>query len=217
MDEPRPLSRDRVGPPARTEFDAIYAGSPPWDIGRPQPAFVTLADQGRLAGRVLDAGCGTGEHTLMAARRGHTSVGVDIAPTAIALAEAKLTATTHDGAGLPATFHVGDVLDLPALSLGQFDTVLDSGVFHVFDDAERPRYVAGLHAVLNPGAHLLLLCFSEHEPGAWGPRRVTRQELHAAFATAWTIESITPNTFDVRRPPTDAPRAQAWLAQIRRT
>ncbi len=33
----------------------------PWDIGRPQPAFVRLAEQGLLAGRVLDSGCGTGE------------------------------------------------------------------------------------------------------------------------------------------------------------
>lgn len=53
------------------DWDAIYrsATPPPWDIGRPQPAFVRLADSGLLAGRVLDAGCGTGEHALLAAAR----------------------------------------------------------------------------------------------------------------------------------------------------
>src|SRR5262249_42209161 len=48
-------------------FNDMYTGTPPWDIGRPQPAFQRLADEGALRGRVLDAGCGTGEHTLMAA------------------------------------------------------------------------------------------------------------------------------------------------------
>ena len=39
---------------AHPEWDASYtAGTPaPWDIGRPQPAFVRLADEGRLTGRL---------------------------------------------------------------------------------------------------------------------------------------------------------------------
>ena len=50
------------------DFESVYMqGIPPWDIGRAQPAFAELAERGLLAGRVLDAGCGTGEHTLMAA------------------------------------------------------------------------------------------------------------------------------------------------------
>jgi|SRR3954468_18346756 hypothetical protein len=47
--------------------DDLYASPPPWDIGRPQPAFLALVDEGHVTGRVLDAGCGTGQHTLMAA------------------------------------------------------------------------------------------------------------------------------------------------------
>src|ERR1700704_3067996 len=87
------------------------AGRPaPGDIGRPQPAFVRLADQGRLTGRLLDAGCGTGENTLLAATRGADVPGVDIAPAAIARAREKAS-----GRGLTARFEVADVLDLGRL------------------------------------------------------------------------------------------------------
>src|SRR5688500_15452734 len=89
------------------ESEAAYATTPPWDIGRPQPAFAELAAAGALAGPVLDVGCGTGEHVLMAAARGLDAVGIDIAPTAIRLAEAKA-----EGRGLPARFIVGDACSL---------------------------------------------------------------------------------------------------------
>ena len=66
------------------DFDATYlAGRAPWDIGRPQSAFRELADRGRLIGRVLDVGCGTGEHALMAAALGLDATGVD-APSSTA-------------------------------------------------------------------------------------------------------------------------------------
>src|SRR5438552_18600546 len=71
------------------DFDAFYAGAPPWDIGRPQPAFLRLAEAGVVRGRVLDVGCGTGEHALMAASRGLEATGIDLSPTAIGLAEGK--------------------------------------------------------------------------------------------------------------------------------
>ena len=61
------------------ELDASYAGTPPWDIGRPQPAFLALAEAGTIRGRVLDVGCGTGEHSLMAASMGLEATGIDSA------------------------------------------------------------------------------------------------------------------------------------------
>ena len=78
-------------PPRRTstsEFDAMYAGTPPWDIGRPQPACLRLSESGEIRGTVLDVGCGTGEHALMAAAMGLETTGIDTSPTAIGLAEA---------------------------------------------------------------------------------------------------------------------------------
>jgi len=71
-------------------WDSAYqAGPPPWDIGRPQPAFIRLAGSGLLSGRVLDAGCGTGEHVLLAAAHGAQAMGVDVSALAIEKARGK--------------------------------------------------------------------------------------------------------------------------------
>jgi cyclopropane fatty-acyl-phospholipid synthase-like methyltransferase len=197
---------------AHQEWDASYtADAPaPWDIGRPQPAFVRLADEGRLTGRLLDAGCGTGENALLAAARGAEVTGVDVAPAAIARARAKAS-----GRGLTARFEVADVLDFGRLGLS-VDTVIDSGVFHVFGDDDRARYVASIAAVLRPAGACYLMCFSDRQPGSWGPRRVRAQELHAAFSDGWTVESITADTFEIN-PMNGTTQVQAWLAAIRRS
>ena len=143
-----------------SSWDTVYErGSAPWDIGRPQAVWVRLADAGDINPPVLDAGCGTGEHTLLVAERGLDVLGIDISPAAVRLARAKAAQR-----GLDATFEVGDVLALDRLGR-TFATVIDSGVFHIFDDADRARYVMSLGAVVDPGGVVHLLCFSEHTPG----------------------------------------------------
>ncbi len=190
------------------DWDESYVGPlPPWDIGRPQPAFVRLADAGALSGVLLDAGCGTGEHTILAARYSTRALGIDVSPRAIEIARRKAVER-----GVDASFEVLDALRL--VTLGEaYDTVVDSGLFHVFDDAARARYVAAVHAVLRPGGHLLLMCFSDRQPGDWGPRRVTEGELVAAFGSGWRIDSLAPEHFDIN-PGLGSPTAEAWLAQI---
>ncbi len=194
-------------------WDASYtAGTlPPWDIGRPQPAFVRLADDGLLRGQVLDAGCGTGEHALLAAARGADAVGIDVAPSAIERARGKAAER-----GLKARFEVADVLRLADLGL-TFDTVLDSGLFHVFDDDDRARYVASLAEVLRNGGRCYLMCFSDRQPGDFGPRRVSQDELRAAFAAdgGWRVASIIADAFEINLL-LGQTGAQAWLATIER-
>ena|SRR5689334_8395832 len=188
-------------------WNSAYEGSPPWDIGRPQPNFVMLADAGKLRGRVLDVGCGTGEHALLAASHGAEALGVDVAELAIERARAKAQQR-----GIDATFEVGDALHLDRLGR-QFDVITDSGVFHVFDDEERPVYVHSLRSALRPGGTYYLMCFSDRQPGDWGPRRVSQAELRAAFMDGWSIKSIEPARFAVT---IDENGAQAWFATIER-
>lgn len=203
MDDRNASSSGEVG------FESAYHGRPPWEIGRPQTAFVNAADQ--IRGRVLDAGCGTGELALMASARGLDAFGIDASPTAIAIARERCAQR-----GLTAQFVVGDVLRLGEFTSTPYDTVLDSGVLHVFDTADRHRYVAQLASVTAPGALYMALVFSDREPGTWGPHRLTREQIETALADQWRIETLEPSIFDLSEMPAGRPVAQSWFVQARR-
>ncbi len=198
--------------PDRTTFEKAYAGMPPWDIGKPQRAFVEVAD--RVAGDVLDAGCGTGENALFFAERGHPVLGIDFLEGPIR--EARRKAQER---GLDAEFLQMDALTLKSLDR-LFDTVIDSGLFHVFADEDRARYVAGLAHVTKPGGRLFLLCFSEEEPGTQGPRRVSQEEIRQAFSNGWAVEEVRASRYEVRPDLEGISFSEggpkAWISVIRR-
>ena len=115
--------------------------------------------------------------------------------------------------GVSIRFEVADVLDLRE-HCKTFDTATDSGVFHVFDDEDRPRYAHSVRGVLRPGGHLFLLCFSERQPGDWGPRRVTQRELRETFTDGWHVDSI--DATHLATQIEDAQQVEAWLAAMTR-
>jgi cyclopropane fatty-acyl-phospholipid synthase-like methyltransferase len=118
-----------------------------------------------------------------------------------------------------ATFLVKDALTLKDWT-ERFDNVIDSGLFHVFSDEDRRRYVAGLATVLKPGGRLFLACSSDEGPGNEGPRRVSRQELSDAFADGWEVESVQPVQGEVNPEFTEIKFSEggpkAWFAVVRR-
>jgi SAM-dependent methyltransferase len=190
-------------------WDSAYRGAPPpWDIGAPQPPVLRIAECGGFRGDVIDAGCGTGENTLALAVRGLSVLGVDWAPLAIDRARDKAAER-----GVDAEFVVGDALVLEALGRS-FDSALDCGLFHTFDDVARGRYVESLARVVRPGGVLHILCFSEREPWDGGPRRVTQDELHEAFAEGWRVLAIEADRFATLR---HVEGAHAWHATIERS
>jgi SAM-dependent methyltransferase len=169
----------------------LYSSPPPWDIGRPQAAFRALAEAGALTGRVLDAGCGTGEHALMCAEMGLDATGVDLAGNALEAAGHKAR-----DRGLSARFLRWDARNLAELD-EVFDTVLDCGLFHMFDADDRAAYVTSLRSAIRPGGLYFMLGFSDQQPGDWGPHRLTRAEITAAFADGWRLDAIEPATIEV--------------------
>jgi cyclopropane fatty-acyl-phospholipid synthase-like methyltransferase len=209
-------------------FDSAYRGGPPpWDIGRPQKEFVELVKRGEITGPVLDIGCGTGENALLFAKEGHEVWGID--STSLAIGKAKEKAAER---GLDVHFLVLDTLHMSELirkfengreiasqvpdqekTAKQFSTVTDSGLFHTLSDQDRPVFVENLAAVLSPAGKYFMLCFSELEPGGYGPRRITQKEIRDSFRNGWTINYIRPATFESR---TRKEGSRAWLAGITR-
>ena len=188
-------------------FDEAYDRVPNWEIGRPQREFVALEEAGEIAGDVLDVGCGTGENALFLAGRGHEVRGVDSAARAIELAREK--AEERD---LPVTFLLQDALALEGLGRS-FDTVIDSGLFHALSDPERPRFVQSLSTALRPGGTYFMLALSDLEPGEYGPRRITQEEIRATFGDGWRINWIRAATFEGLK---EAAGYRAWLSSITR-
>ncbi len=201
FDGREPTSHERM---TGLPWDASYHEGPaPWDFGGPQPAVVRAA--GKFLGRVLDAGCGSGENALHLASLGLDVLGVDVAETALKSARQKALER-----GLGAEFATADALHLERLG-AKFETVLDCGLFHSFDTAERLKYVESLKAVT--GGTLYLLCFGDEGENP-GPHPVSREALQSAFAGGWRIKAI--DNERVRTRFHDENGAPAWFATIER-
>jgi len=202
----RPTSHERM---TGLPWDASYINGPaPWDIGHPQPVIARVASEGGFAGAVLDAGCGTGEHSLLIASQGLPVLGVDVAEAALAIAREKAR-----NRGIKAEFLAADAFHLDRLER-TFQTVLDCGLFHTFNAEERPRYVASLASVTERNGTVYVLCFSDNGPDT-GPHPISEKELTAAFnsGAGWNVATIAPDRIQTRFHADGAP---AWLVTIKR-
>ncbi len=205
--------------PTFSRFDDAYKShTAPWVIGEPQPAVIELERSGLISGKVLDIGCGAGEHTILLTRLGYDVLGVDAAPTAIDQARANAAAK-----GVDARFAVADAMNLGDEQ--RYDTIVDSALFHIFDDTDRARYVASLHAALRPGGVVHVLALSDKGRG-FGPE-VSDAVIRDAFADGWVLEALDETTYRgvVHEPHVEMTglpagtvvNEPAWLARARRT
>lgn len=203
----------------------------PWVIGEPQPQVLALEREGWIRGRVLDPGCGAGEHTIALTSLGYDVLGVDLSPSAVAHARANAA-----NKGVPAArFELADMVAIggdPGLAaeLGVFDTILDSALFHVFreDSQARAAYVRALHTLCAPGGRVLLLALSDAEPG-FGPR-ISASMIRESFSEEWELEDLQPARYRGRITAVLSPEAlegvradadgnvetAAWVARIAR-
>jgi 2-polyprenyl-3-methyl-5-hydroxy-6-metoxy-1,4-benzoquinol methylase len=166
------------------DWDEFYKGTPAWDVGRPQPAFEVLVEDGEIKpGSALDIGCGRGENAIMLAMNGCDVTGIDLAEIAISDAKAK-AAERH----VNVNFVVGDVLRMDQLfKESEFDIIIDSFLFHTFTDEERPIFARQVYKMLKPGGKYFMLCFSDKDPAGPGPRRISKAEIEHTFTSLFKI------------------------------
>jgi SAM-dependent methyltransferase len=204
--------------PSLSRFDDAYkTRTAPWVIGEPQPAIVALERTGAIRGKVLDVGCGAGEHTILLTRLGYNALGIDYSPNAVDQARENAAAK-----GVDARFDVGDAMNLP--DVPAYDTIIDSALFHIFDDTDRPKYVSSLHAACRPGALVHVLALSDAGRG-FGPE-VSEAVIRGAFGDGWVLEALDITTYRgvVGEPHSEAlglpvgarVDEPAWLARARR-
>jgi 2-heptyl-1-hydroxyquinolin-4(1H)-one methyltransferase len=194
--------------PTEFEFESAYRGDsahlgegtrPPWSLGEPQPELAALIEQGKFGGDVLDAGCGEGAISLALAERGHTTLGLDASPTAIKLArrEAEKRGLTS------ASFAVADITDFSAYppgSAGQFNTIVDSTLFHSMPVELRDGYQQAIVRAAAPGASYFVLVFDKAAVPEGPINAVTEEELRAAVAKYWVIDEIRPARIHAQLP-----------------
>jgi SAM-dependent methyltransferase len=175
-----------------TNYARMYRfGITPWERYRTAAAASIAArldreetGRSRPLGRALDLGCGRGLYTPELAHRGWEAVGIDYVPAAIEAAGAKSQGV--DGL----SYVVGDVTRLPSANLGTFDFFLDIGCFQGLDAGQRLSEGAGVCALANPGATLLLLSFGPSR-WRWLVEGASQQEVEAAFV-GWEMLASEP-------------------------
>ncbi|MGV0592683.1 class I SAM-dependent methyltransferase [Mycolicibacterium vulneris] len=177
----------------RIDWDQAYQaeGTPAWSIGAPQPEYAAIIDaEGAVQGEVLDAGCGHAELALALAARGHTVVGIDLSPTAVAAA-----AKAAEERNLAnATFAAADISTLTGYD-GRFGTIFDSGLLHALPDELRDGYLKSMHHAAASGARFYILAFGAGAFGEHtgpGPTQFTEGQLRDEVSRYWQVDEIRP-------------------------
>jgi SAM-dependent methyltransferase len=139
------VSADRVHARERAFYDAQAAAPPDERLDPDGFARALLGHLGPLAGaRVLDAGCGTGDLTLLLARAGAEVTALDLSA---GMAERTAARAQADGVGDRVRTVVAP-LESTGLPDDAFDAVAGKWVLH---HADVPRATAELARVLKPG------------------------------------------------------------------
>jgi SAM-dependent methyltransferase len=186
--------------PTQSQWNARYDHEDtPWDLGGPSPVLRAVLDLGLLAGRsrVLVPGCGRGHDVLQLAERGHRSVGVDFAESAIGwlLNEA-------ESRDLPVEGLTQDIFALEDAAAGSYDGAWEYTCFVALPPAQRGRYAALVSHLVRPGGRFVHAVFpTSRAPEAHNPPwPVTSDEVIACFGVGWrTLLRTEPTTSPKKR------------------
>lgn len=178
-----------------SSWDRLYAADEtPWETGTPQPTVVELERAGRIAGDVLDVGCGRGTHASYLATRNHQVTGVDV--STVALKQARAATETDD-----VTYVCANATELGDLD-DSFDTVLDVGLFHALEVTERSAYANELARIVSSAGRVVVHSFGPDAPPSYPPNRIDRDAITTAFTGGeWYLREFRPAPFETANGP----------------
>lgn len=192
-------------------WDSRYRGDsrPGWDKDFPSSHLKAAVEGGVIKpGRAVVLGCGTGTNAVYLATQGFDVTAIDIAPTALNLAEEKAAK-----ANVKVRWLLGDVLAPPA-ALETFDFIFDRGCYHGVRRNNAEGYVKTVKRLSRPGTHLLILAGSANQQRRYGPPRVREEELRSDFSSGFDFVRLDLVHFDSADPQRRG--ALAWSALLRR-
>jgi ArsR family transcriptional regulator len=111
--------------------------------------------RGRIVDTLIDLGTGTGRMLELLAGHYRRGIGIDASREMIAVARAKLAASTIGHAQV----RLGDIADLDSSAL-RADLIVIHQVLHYFDDPG--RVIAQARRALKPGGEMVIVDFAPH-------------------------------------------------------
>lgn len=203
-----PYTPEGIGLLERWDRPYRGEGTPGWDVGRPSSNLKDLIEKRTVTPcRALELGCGTGTNAVYLAQQGFDVSAIDIAPTALALAENKAQA-----AGVTVRWLLANVLSAPRIEPAEF--IFDRGCYHGVRQVNAAGYVETLRKLSRPGTRVLILAGNANEERHYGPPRVTEEQLRQDFSADFYFEWLKTTKFDTRQE--DKAGALAWSVLLRR-
>jgi methyl halide transferase len=165
-----------------TDWEQRYqSGDMPWEKGEPAPGLVDfLATKPPLMGTVLVPGCGTGHDVRAWSRAGFNVTGLDLAPSAIRLAEER---TLHEG--LRAEFRTADFLHGEPFAV--FDIIFEHTLFCAIAPQRRDDYVQAVLRWLKPDGQFIAVQYMIDESDG-PPFGCTQAELMRRFTPYFDLK-----------------------------
>ena len=161
----------------RDEMERIYSEmSPadiPWNMEDPPRQLVDPVESGQVQPcKAVDLGCGAGNYAIYLASQGFDVTGVDISPSAVALA-----CENGKKKGVECNFLVADILDGLTDFTEAFEFAHEWSVLHHIYPESRRRHVETVHRVLIPGGKYFSVCFSDQDPAFGGTGKIRRTPI----------------------------------------
>jgi len=175
---------------------------PPWDTGQPAPDLKQAVENGDLKPcRTVVLGCGSGTNAIYLASKGFDVTAIDVAPTALGIAQAKA-----EKAGVSVCWVLADVLALPEVE--PFELIFDRGCYHNVRYVDAAGFVESTLTLSRPGTQFLLLSLNRD-----GPPGVREHHMREDYSSLFDFQWLRESGIVVGQ---DLSRRASWSALLRR-